>query len=126
MSHENDLNPADRELEAALRSLSPASARVDPIAAAFRAGENSARRATRAWQSLAAVVTVALIGSWMIPSPRNSKLPALVDSTTPIAVETVNPQSVLVMQQAVGAGGIDALPRTLVPPSRALEAKDIF
>jgi hypothetical protein len=126
MSDENDLNPADRELEEALRSLAPANARIDPIAAAFVAGAKSTQHKARAWQSVAAIMAVALIGSWMIPLPVRTR-PGIIQVTSmPIAEKPVNPQSVLAIERTIGTGGIDALPRALVPASRALEEKDIF
>ena len=53
--HDHDeprgLNPAQREVEGALRSLAPASARVDPVAAAFDAGRRSTRGRVRVWRA---------------------------------------------------------------------------
>jgi hypothetical protein len=129
-SHEDNLNPADRELEEALRSLSPTSARVDPITAAFAAGTKSAQRKTRVWQSLAAIVTVALIGSWLIPSPHHSmqeiQLVQMPISNPPRVVPAMDAHTVMAMREAVRDRGISALPKTELPAIRPFDAKDMF
>jgi hypothetical protein len=129
-SHEDDLNPADRELEDALRSLSPALARIDPIAAAFAAGEKSAQRVTHVWQSLAAIVTVALIGSWMIPTPHHAapgnQFVEMAGSNPPQVVTAMDAHSVMAMQEAIRDRGIGALPKIEVPAVRPFDAKDMF
>jgi hypothetical protein len=131
MSHEDNLNPADREFEDALRSLSPKTARVDPIAAAFRAGERSARRTTRVWQSLAAIVVLALVGSWLIPSfdrPRTAPhfLVQLQSPDSAAVVPAVDAHSVLAMQEAIRDRGLSGLPRAEIPTVRAFDAEDMF
>jgi hypothetical protein len=130
MSYEDNLNPADRELEDALRSLTPTNARLDPIAAAFEAGAKSAQHKTRLWQSLAAVVTVALIGSWMIPTAHRSmpgnQFVEVPMSYSPQVVPAVDSRSVMAMREAVRDGGIGALPKTDVPAVRPFDAKDMF
>jgi hypothetical protein len=130
MSHEDGLNPAERELEEALRSLAPTPARIDPIAAAFRAGAQSAQHKTRVWQFLAAIVTIALIGSWMIPMP-NRSMPGnqFVESpvsNAPQVLPAMDARSVMAMQEAVRDRGISALPKAEVPAIRPFDAKDMF
>src|SRR5205823_8945410 len=61
----DDLNPADRELEQALKSLLPTSASIDPIAAAFSAGRRSATIPLRTWQSAAAAMLLIAAAAWM-------------------------------------------------------------
>jgi hypothetical protein len=131
MSHDDNLNPADREFEDALRSISPTTARVDPIVAAFRAGARSTRRTTRVWQALAAVMVLALVGSWLIPtfdhamtSPHFVVQLQSPDSST--VVPAVDAHSVLAMQEAIRDRGLSALPRAEIPTVRAFDAKDIF
>jgi hypothetical protein len=67
MSNEDRLTPAERELEAALRSLRPAPARINPVAAALAAGRRTAPRRVHYWQvaAAAAVVIVAVGGAWL-------------------------------------------------------------
>lgn len=131
MSHEDNLNPADREFADALRSLSPTKAQVDPIAAAFRAGERSARRTTRVWQALAAVMVLALVGSRLVPTfDRATTSPHFVIQLQSPASATVVPavdaHSVLAMQEAIRDRGLSALPRSEIPTVRAFDAKDMF
>jgi hypothetical protein len=128
MSHEDNLSPADREFEDALRSLAPATARIDPIAAAFEAGAMSTRSRVRVWQSLAAIMLIVLVGTWTLPAPRsrNSVNVNFVEAVSPITVQPVSAQSVLVLQKTVRDHGIDALPRTEVPAMRGFDAKDLF
>ena len=70
MSEHEELNPADREVAEALRSLTPAAVRIDPVAAAFAAGRQSARNQLVRWRGLAACAVsggrrrVALAGGW--------------------------------------------------------------
>ncbi len=67
MQEQDGLNPEELELERALRSLSPASAKLNPIAAAFEAGQQFRQRQVRAWS--AAFVALLLASSlsllWM-------------------------------------------------------------
>lgn len=131
MSHEDGLNPAERELEEALRSLAPVTAKIDPIAAAFAAGAKSTQHKTRVWQSLAAIVTIALIGSWMIPSPQQrpttgTQFVELPTSSPPQVVPAVDARSVMALQEAVRDRGIGGLPKAEVPAIRPFDAKDMF
>ena len=131
MSHEDNLNPADREFEDALRSLSPKTARIDPVAAAFCAGERSARRTTRRWQAVAAVMVLALVSSWLIPSfDRATTSPHLVvqlqSPDSAAVVPAVDAHSVLAMQEAIRDRGLSGLPRAEIPTVRAFDAEDIF
>ncbi len=131
MSHEDNLNPADREFEDALRSLSPKTARIDPVAAAFCAGERSARRTTRRWQAVAAVMVLALVSSWLIPSfDRATTSPHLVvqlqSPDSAAVVPAVDAHSVLAMQEAIRDRGLSGLPRAEIPTVRAFDAEDMF
>jgi hypothetical protein len=70
MSDEGQLNPAERELEMALRSLRPAPAQIDPVAAAFAAGCRVARTRLRLWQTAAAAAMIAAAGgAWLMLAP---------------------------------------------------------
>jgi hypothetical protein len=62
MSYENedDLTPAERELEAALRLLRPAPAALDPLVIAYRAGARTRTTSLWAWRAVAAVLAVGL------------------------------------------------------------------
>ena len=62
MSDQDELNPAERELEAALKSLTPRAARLDPVAAAYSAGQRSARREVRGWRVATAAMALVALG----------------------------------------------------------------
>ena len=70
MSDKSQLNPVEREFEAALRSLRPTPARIDPLAAADAARRGTRRRRLRMWR-LTAVAAVLLIGggTWLALVP---------------------------------------------------------
>ena len=130
-----EMSAADRELEAALRSLSPKrTTDVDPIAAAFAAGRQSARTQVRLWQFAAAAVLMIAIGSWLIP-PGADRGSRVVVATAPETIATatsapvVSPpsgHSMLMLQQAVRERGVDGLPETELPTIRNLRVADFF
>ena len=134
--HDNDLNAADRELEAALRSLAPSRASgINAIDAAYAAGNRAARRHIRLWQSAAAAMLLVAVGSW-IPLTVSRTAPSSVIATAPNPVVTVAstapvvsppPQhSLLMLQEAVRERGVDGLPATELPTIRNLRVADFF
>ena len=68
MSDQDELNTADRELEVALKSLTPKASRLDPVAAAYSAGQRSAQRQTHRWKLATAAIVVLGAGSWLTPT----------------------------------------------------------
>ena len=134
---DDDLNPADRELEAALLSLSPARAaagRIDPVAAAYQAGRNSRGRELWQWRAAAAVMIVVASGSVFVSS-RDRAIPnALPAGPTMVAQSPAMPvpqppppvQSVLMMQHAVSENGLQGLPPAPTPSSPILRPIEIF
>jgi hypothetical protein len=66
MSIEDELTPAERELEMALRSLRPTAARINPVAAALAAGRRTAPDRLRFWPMAAAAAAVVIGGgAWL-------------------------------------------------------------
>jgi hypothetical protein len=65
MSDEIDLTPAERELETALRSLRPITARLDSTVAARTARQRVAPLGRRYWQMAAAAILMAVAGTWL-------------------------------------------------------------
>jgi len=122
MQDEHALTPAQRELELALKSVTPTAARVDSAAAAFSAGRRSARRRARFWQSAAFVLLLAAAGSWLVPARHIADLPSdrsglmVVDAHPPSPVRPLSDQSLFILQAAVREKGVDGLPATDVPP----------
>ena len=117
----NDLTPAQHQLESALKSVAPTSVRVDAVAAAYAAGRLSARRRARLWQLAAALLFCATSVNWLARS-RHTVDPAtnnfgssLLEARQPSPVRPLSKQSLFVLQAAVQAKGMDALPPTAVP-----------
>ena len=133
----DDLTPADRELEAALKSLAPSrTTGIDPVAAAFAAGSRATRRQLHFWQATAAAVLLIAIGSWVIPLGRDGHRPSSVIATAPlsmppdIAVATAQSpppsHSLIMLEEAVRANGVDGLPATELPTVQNLRVSDLF
>jgi hypothetical protein len=128
---DNDgLSDPDHELEGMLRSLMPAAARIDPLAAAFDAGRNSQRRRVWAWRSAAALMLVVGVAGWLLPLRRHvSSPPPNFSAVIPISTRPVTPlpdHSLLMIQQAVRDGGVDALPEAQLPAIRLINARDLL
>ena len=72
MSHEeNELNGVERELEGALRGLSPAPARMSWQQVQVAAAVARERRRTQVWRAVAAVLALAAGVAWIArPAPR--------------------------------------------------------
>jgi hypothetical protein len=124
---ENDA--VNRELENALRNLSPLSAKVDPITAAFAAGRRSANHRLHLWQSAVAALLLVNVGLWLVPIRRDaSPIIAQVQSISvsqPISPPTpLSEQSIAVMEQRVLEHGVDALPVTHIPTQQPLRLGD--
>jgi hypothetical protein len=89
MSHEDELTPAELELETALRSLRPTPARINPVAAAFAADRRTPRRRTVPgrlwfWQIAAAAAAIAVGGgAWLALGPRG-QMPDRVERQAPV------------------------------------------
>jgi hypothetical protein len=133
MLENEPMNPADRELESTLRSLAPASKGVNPIAAAFAAGERAGHRSVRRWQSATALVLLLGIALQFRPgrsvhnvSPRDSGGMVAVTHVQPSPAQALSDQSVFMLQRAFGEKGVEALPTIRLAPHRSLTAADIF
>ena len=122
------LNPAQREVEGALRSLAPAAARVDPVAAAFDAGRRSdpPAGATVAVGGRGAVAARGgeLAGPERPPGCRRdaSAVPRRVDPGHPDAaanarspVQPLPDESLLMLEQVVHDKGVGGLPAPAAP-----------
>jgi hypothetical protein len=127
MQEPNGLSPAQRELEAALRSLAPAPAHVDPLAAAFAAGQRSTRRQVRFWQGAATVIAVLGASLWLGGPPRDSVIrehdPSRPMIAAPPPPRPLSDQSVASLQQAVRTHGLDGLPSVSLPSVQITRAQ---
>ena len=130
MQEPNDLTPANRELERALKSVRPVDAHVDPVAAAFAAGRRSAENNLRVWKAAAVLALFVGMGSmFLIPTSRH--VPAPADVRQPVFVTSYKPapvpdQSVAALQQAMAERGLAGLPATRGPAPRPVRANDFF
>jgi hypothetical protein len=106
----DDLTAAQREVVRALQTIHATTVRLDPTAAAFIAGRQSARRRIRVWQSAAAAMLLLDIGSHLLP-PAAAPTPAphveMVVTTEPM--RPLPSQSVLMLQDAVRKKGLAGL-----------------
>lgn len=123
----NDLTPAQRQLESALKSVAPKSVRVDAVAAAYAAGRRSARRQARFWQVAAALLFLATSVSWLAPARHAADVAINYSASSPVEPRHPSPvrpfsnQSLFVLQATVQAKGIDALPPTDVPAVQSVQ-----
>jgi hypothetical protein len=124
------LSPGARELELAMKSLSPAAARIDGIAAAFAAGRRSGERPMRVWRAAAVLMLLVGAGSWLMPARHNAAVPSQEFSPA-IAIEPspaapLAAESLQVLQQTVREKGLDGLPAENIPAVHVINAEDIF
>lgn len=74
MPDEENLTPAERELELALGGLRPAGPSIDRDRMMFRAGQASAGRRDRVWQGATAALALALgLSVFARPAPRQAE-----------------------------------------------------
>jgi hypothetical protein len=127
MSEQDGLNPAERELEEALKSLAPAAARIDPVSAAFEAGRRSVRTQLHVWRMATAAALMIGAGSWLIPigAGIENRTPVVAVAATPMA-PALAPQSVFVLQAAMREHGVAGLPATRLPDVGSGRASDVL
>ncbi len=139
MPNQDDLSPGERELEAALAGLHAAAPSINRDELMFRAGQRSARRRTRAWQTAAVCLGLstglailyppaprevprtvyvsippAPSPGWPVPGPVQAN-PAATElagtGSSPIRLgNPLPPDGYLRVRNAVLARGLDALP----------------
>jgi len=120
------------DIEAGLKSLSPLASRVDPLAAAYAAGQRSSDRALNQWRGLTVLAVVAAMVPWMMPLQRPPAItsPQVVIASQPQPsvqhIEAVSPGNVWQLQAAVLEKGLDGLPSTPIAPWRAVRGFDTF
>jgi hypothetical protein len=121
------MNPADRELEMALQSVAPSTARIDAVAAAFAAGRQSGRRQTRLWQGAASVALLLAVGSWMLPAKPAIQPPGGIVAQSVIVKNETRPlptQSLLILEDAMRRNGLDGLTSPNLPDVRNVNPAD--
>jgi hypothetical protein len=129
MSDQDELNPAERELEAALKSLTPRATRLDPVAAAYSAGQRSARREVRGWRIATAAMALLGAGTWLLPAGQywthKIELGVPVAVTVPPEMRPVSEQSMVMLQKAVWEKGVDGLAPVQLAPTRVMHIDEI-
>ena len=121
MSEQDGLTPELAALSEALKTLKPAAARVDPVAAAFDAGRRSALRPLRVWQSIAAMFLVAGSATAVLSFHRDvitppAAAPVIAEESQQLPpAQPISAQSWLALQATVSRNGIDALPVSDIP-----------
>ena len=130
MSEQDELNPADRELEAALKSLTPRATRLDPVAAAYSAGQRSARGEVRRWRAAAAVIALLGAGTWLFPlgqsfwGEERAYVPAI--ATVSPEMRPVSEQSMVMLQKAVWEKGVDGLAPVQLGPTKVIRVDEVL
>jgi hypothetical protein len=127
MQEQDGLTPGERELELAMKSLSPIAARIDPIAAAFAAGRRSGHKHIYLWRATAVLMLLVGAGSWLAPARRNVVVQPHEFSEPAVALQPPPAaESLQVLQRTVLEKGLDGLPAENIPAVRVLRAEDIF
>ena len=137
LNPEHDLPPAEREVEAALARLRPASTSVDAAEALYQAGKlagkRSARRQTYAWRAAAAlflagglaafavrpaskVVRVERVVYVQVPADPDVDPPAapLLNASQSVPGIAPEPESMFSLRQVALEQGVDRLPQAAV------------
>jgi hypothetical protein len=132
MSEQDGLNPAEQELEEALKSLAPAAARIDPVSAAFEAGRRSVRTQLHVWRMATAAALLIGVGGLMLPrhvgvGPNiQSGMQVAVHRSAPELAPPLAAQSVFRLQAAVREHGIAGLPPTRLPAVGSGRPSDVL
>ena len=129
MSEQDELNPVERELEAAFKSLTPKAARLDPIAAAYDAGQLSARRQVRRWRVATAAMAILGAGTWLLPVAQSSlaekEVRGPVVAAAPAEARPVSQQSMIMLQRVVWEKGMEGLTPVQLAPVEAVHINEI-
>ena len=129
MSDQDALNPAELELEAALKSLSPVATRLDSMSAAYEAGRRSMRSQVRVWQAAAAVLT--FVGAGLSLVPREGQLVAVEKGRVPTVVVVsresapMSEQSMVMLRKAIWEKGVDGMSPVQLAPTKVIHVDDI-
>ena len=130
MSDQDELNPAERELEAALKSLTPRAARLDPVAAAYSAGQRSARREVRRWRVATATIALVGVAAWLLPTGKfwTNRMEVGVPVVVAVSPEMgpVPEQSMVMLRKTVWERGVDGLAPVQLAPFKAIQIDEML
>lgn len=129
MSEPDELNPAERELEVALKSLAPTATRLDPVSAAYEAGRRSARRQVRVWRAAAAVLALVGAGVWLLPSGHYiiARQELGVPRVVAVSRESapMSEQSMAMLRKAIWEKGVDSLSPVQLAPVKVIHVDEM-
>ena len=129
MSDQDELNPAERELEAALKSLSPVATRLDPVSAAYEAGRRSVQSQVRVWRAAAAALALVGAGSWLFPNGQNQVAVQQVQVPTVVTVSResapMSEQSMVMLRKAIWEKGVDGMSPVQLAPAKVIHVDEI-
>jgi hypothetical protein len=129
MSDQDELNPGERELESALKSLTPRASRLDPVAAAYTAGQRSARREVRRWRVATAAIALVGVATWLLPAGQigtnRMHLVAPVGVAASPEMAPVSEQSMVMLQKTVWEKGVDGLTPVQLAPTQVMHIDEI-
>ena len=132
MQEQDGLNMERRNLELALRSVAPGAVRVDPVSAAFAAGQASGRRQAKFWRAAVAILLATGIAIRLL-SPGRTAIETSHDVPAPVVIiEQESPhaslpdESVLMLQRAINDRGAEGLPAPRLCPVQTLHAGDVL
>jgi hypothetical protein len=137
----NDISPADRELEAALKSLRPAQAAIPVADTLFEAGRRAAveqtRKQLRIWRGLAVVLAIVAGQAAFFPRAQVVEQRTVIVAADPAhqpvepiaakpteAAEPLAAESMLSLRQVAMEKGVDHLPLPRGGRVRFLQLRD--
>jgi len=144
MPDENQLTPAERELELHLAALQPARHGIKPETVFFRAGQETALRQLRCWQAASTLLLLTLVGFWWLtpPSPSVSgplqvvvqdhrapaPQPAADEARSfrpdpPVPLHAPGTREYLRLRTAIIIKGLEVLPSPRLAPSASRDAE---
>jgi hypothetical protein len=129
MSEHDELIPADQEVVEALRSLVPAAVRIDPVAAAFAAGRQSANGQLVRWRALAATLLVAGTTALLWPAGEyradvHRPHPAIATQISHSSWSDAHSQSLAALRHSMVRNGIQSMPTTNIPAAGDIRVGD--
>ena len=129
MSQQDELNPADQEVAEALRSLVPTAVQIDPVAAAFAAGRQSAQTQLVRWRAVAAALLVASSAAWLWPEGEpdtgaNRLQPAVDSRIADGRFLDSHSQCVVALQHSIYRNGVQSMPPTNIPRAGSIRVGD--
>jgi hypothetical protein len=115
-------------LAAALKSLAPAAAKIDPVAAAFAAGRKTGARRAHVWQAATALSLALCAAAWVWPAsqPPEKQSVTVAAHVAERPPGPVSEQSILYLQEVVLRRGVDGMPRPDVASAGRVNVQELY